>query len=52
MSPKMFEFAKGEVDKLLKSGIIEPSVSDWRSAPVITWRDDKLTLIIVMLIKP
>ena len=41
MSPKMFEFAKGEVDKWLHSGIIEPSASDWRSAPVITWRDNK-----------
>ena len=41
MSPKMFEFARDEVDKLLHSGIIEPSASDWRSAPVITWRDNK-----------
>ena len=37
----MFEFARGEVDKLLHSEIIEPSASDWRSAPVISWRDDK-----------
>ena len=36
MSPKMFEFARGEVDKLLRSRIIEPSASDWRSAPVIS----------------
>ena len=41
MSPKMFEFARGEVDKLLRAGIIEPSASDWRSAPVISWRDEK-----------
>ena len=41
MSRKMFEFARAEVDKLLHSEIIEPSASDWRSAPVITWRDDK-----------
>ena len=41
MSPKMFEFTKGELDKLLHSVIIQPSASDWRSAPVITWRDDK-----------
>ena len=41
MSPKMFEFARDEVDKLLRAGIIEPSASDWRSAPVISWRDEK-----------
>ena len=41
MSPKMFEFAGGEVDKLLHSGIIKSSASDCRSAPVITWRDNK-----------
>ena len=41
MSSKMFEFTRCTVDKLLHSGIIEPSASDWRSAPVISRRDDK-----------
>ena len=36
MSPKMFEVARGEVDTLLHSGIMEPSASDWRSSLVIS----------------
>ena len=41
MSPKMLEFAQGEVKKLRRVGIIERSASDWRSAPVVSWRNDK-----------
>lgn len=40
LSPKMLEIARGEVAKMYSEDVIEPSASQWSSAPVIVKKED------------
>ena len=41
MSPRMLEIAQGEIRKMLVEGVIEPSTSEWCSAPVIVEKSNE-----------
>lgn len=31
---------KGEINKMLEAGVIQPSISDWASPPILEWKRD------------